>query len=98
MTADTQQRAIGLPVIKESANHGPLTSAAEGVAFHDVVSRNGSTQNLIPPAAVCRQFPPSAWVVLGYAVQQGVQYRATGGTLWGRPSPRGHPNHTPHAF
>ena len=50
-TADTQQRAIGLPVIKESANHGPLTSAAEGVAFHDVVSRNGSTHNLIPPAA-----------------------------------------------
>ena len=58
MTADTQQRVIGLPVIKESANHGPLTSAAEGVAFHDRDSNNGSTQNLIPPAAVCRRSPP----------------------------------------
>ena len=50
-TADTLQRAIGLPVIKESANHGPLTSAAEGVAFCEGVSNNGRTQNLIPPAA-----------------------------------------------
>ena len=30
---------------------------------------------------------PSAWVVPGYAVQQSVQYRATGGTLWGRHDP-----------
>ena len=89
MTADTQQRVIGLPVIKESANHGPLTSAAEGVAFHDRDSNNGSTQNLIPPAAVCSRSLPSAWVVPGYTMQQGVQYRATGGTLWGRPSPPG---------
>ena len=89
MTAHTQQRVIGLPVIKESANHGPLTSAAEGVAFHDRDSNNGSTHNLIPPAAVCRRSLPSAAPVLWYAVQQGVQYRATGGTLWGRPSPPG---------
>ena len=84
MTADTQQRAIGLPVIKESANHGPLTSAAEGVAFHDVVSRNGSTHNLIPPGGSVQTISsPSAAPVLWYAVQRGVQYRATGGTLWG---------------
>ena len=26
---------------------------------------------------------PSAWVVPWYAVRRGMQYRATGGTLWG---------------
>ena len=30
---------------------------------------------------------PSAWVVPGYAVRRGMQYRATGGTLWGRHGP-----------